>query len=64
VIEADASRSARVEKADIGWSDEQKARRPVRDYLQALDGEAARPKLKTLSSTDPAAAWSAWGATS
>jgi transposase len=61
VIEADASRFARVESAAIDWTDEQRARHPVRDYLQALDGEAARPKPKALSSTDPAAAWTARG---
>jgi len=61
VIEADAGRFARVEGADFDWSDEQRAQRPVREYLEALDGEATRPKPKALSSTDPAAAWTARG---
>ena len=61
VIEADASRFARVEGADIDWTDERRARRPVREYLQALDGEQARQTPKALSSTDPAAAWTARG---
>lgn len=37
VIEADASRFKRVEGSKIDWSDEQRARRPVREYLAALD---------------------------
>ncbi len=61
VIEADASRFARVEGADIDWTDERRARRPVREYLQALDGEQARQTPKALSPTDPAAAWTARG---
>jgi transposase len=61
VIEADASRFKRVEGSEIDWTDEQRARRPVQEYLTALDGENAptnpgrRPKA--LSPTDPAAAW-------
>ena len=37
VVEADASRYQRVAGGDVDWSDEQKAQRPVREYLAALD---------------------------
>jgi hypothetical protein len=60
VIEADASRFKRVEGAEIDWSDEDRARRPVREYLAALDGEDApiNPDRapKALSPSDPCAA--------
>jgi hypothetical protein len=39
VIEANASRFQRVEWSEIEWTDEQRASRPVREYLAALDGE-------------------------
>jgi len=65
VIEADASRFARIDGAAIDWTDEQQAQRPVREYLQALDGEHSpvNPdrKPKALSPTDPTAAWTARG---
>ncbi len=65
VIEADASRFARIEVADIDWTDEQQARRPVREYLQALEGEHSpinpSRKPKALSPTDPSAAWTTRG---
>ena len=65
VIEADASRFQRVEGADIDWTDDQQARRPVREYLDALDGahSPTNPdrKPKALSPTDPAAAWTSRG---
>jgi len=65
VIEADASRFARVEGDEIDWTNEQQARRPVREYLQALDGEHSPTnpdrKPKALSPTDPTAAWTARG---
>ncbi len=65
VIEADASRFARVDGAAIDWTDEQQAQRPVREYLEALDGEhsSVNPgrKPKALSPTDPTAAWTARG---
>ena len=61
VIEADASRFVRVEGSEIDWTDEQQARRPIREYLEALDGEPSpinpRQKPKALSPTDPSAAW-------
>ena len=66
VIEADASRFKRVESSKIDWSDEQRAQRPVREYLAALDGEntPTNPKRepKALSPTDPSAAWTSRGA--
>ena len=65
VIEADASRFKRVEGSKIDWSDEQRARRPIREYLAALDSEntPTNPKRepKALSPTDPSAAWTARG---
>jgi transposase len=65
VIEADASRFKRVEGSGIDWTDEQRARRPIREYLSALDGEDApsdpERAPKALSPTDPAAAWTARG---
>ena len=67
VIEADASRFKRVEGTEIEWTDAQKARRPIREYLTALDGENApsNPERapKALSPTDPAAAWTTRGRT-
>ena len=65
VIEADASRFKRVEGSEIDWSDEQRARRPIKEYLAALDSENAptNPKRepKALSPTDPSAAWTSRG---
>jgi len=65
VIEADASRYKRVEGSEIDWTDAERARRPVREYLTALDGEHAPTnparKPKALSPTDPAAAWTTRG---
>jgi transposase len=65
VIEADASRFKRVEGATIDWTDEERARRPIREYLEALDGGTAptNPERapKALSPTDPCAAWTTRG---
>jgi transposase len=65
VIEADASRFQRIEGAEIGWTGEQRARRPVAEYLAALDSETSpiNPSQapKALSPTDPAAAWTTRG---
>jgi transposase len=65
VIEADASRFVRVEGPEIDWTDEQQALRPIREYLDALDGERSpinpRHKPKALSPTDPSAAWTTRG---
>ena len=65
VIEANASRFQRIEGSEVAWTDEQRARRPVREYLAALDGEHAptnpERKPKALSPFDPAAAWATRG---
>ena len=65
VIEANASRFQRVEGSEVAWTDEQRASRPVREYLAALDGEHAptnpERKPKALSPADPAAAWTTRG---
>ncbi len=65
VIEADASRFKRIEGAEIDWTDAQRARRPIREYLTALAGKNAptnpHRKPKALSPTDPAAAWTTRG---
>ncbi len=65
VIEANASRFKRVEGAEIDWTDEERARRPIREYLTALDGQEAptNPERapKALSPTDPCAAWTTRG---
>ena len=65
VIEADASRFQRVEGAAVDWTDKERARRPVQEYLSAL--ESAAPPTnparapKALSPMDPAAAWTTRG---
>lgn len=65
VIEADASRFKRVGGSKIDWSDEEQTRRPIREYLAALDSENAPTnparKPKALSPTDPCAAWTTRG---
>ena len=65
VIEADASRFQRVKGAEVAWTDEQRASRPVSEYLAALEGENPpinpKQKPKATSPTDPAAAWTARG---
>ena len=65
VIEADASRFVRVKGTEIDWTDEQQAQRPVREYLEALDGGHSainpRHKPKALSLTNPSAAWTTRG---
>ena len=65
VIEADASRFARVEGADIDWTEEQLARRAIKEYVDALESENTpiNPvrKPKALSPTDPTAAWTTRG---
>jgi len=65
VIEADASRFKRVEGAEVNWTDAGRARRPIREYLAALDGEdtPTNPDRapKALSPTDPCAAWTTRG---
>ena len=65
VTEADASRFQRVEGASIDWTDKELARRPVAEYVAALESENPpinpdRPP-KALSPTDPTAAWTTRG---
>jgi transposase len=65
VIEADASRFQRVEGSQVDWTDEQRASRPVQEYLVALESEnpPINPKQepKAMSPSDPAAAWTTRG---
>ena len=65
VIEADASRFARIRGAEIDWSDEQMAHRAVREFVAALesDNPPLNPdqKPKALSPSDPCAAWTVRG---
>jgi transposase len=65
VIEANASRFQRVEGAEVDWTPEQRAKRPVQEYLVALESE--NPPInpdqppKAMSPSDPAAAWTTRG---
>ncbi len=63
VIEADASRFARIKGAEVNWSEQQLARRAVREFVAALESEntPTNPERapKALSPTDPCAAWTA-----
>jgi len=65
VIEADASRFQRVKGAAVEWTPAQRGRRPVREYLVALEGEnpPTNPKQepKAMSPCDPCAAWTTRG---
>ena len=65
VIEADASRFQRVEGSEVEWSEDQRARRAVREYVAALESENPpinpRQKPKAMSPTDPTAAWTTRG---
>ena len=65
VIEANASRFQRVEGAEVDWTAEQRASRPVQEYLVALESEnpPINPdqKPKAMSPSDPAAAWTTRG---
>ena len=65
VIEADASRFQRIKGDEVDWTDGQLARRPVREYLAALECEQTptnpERKPKALSPSDPAAAWTTRG---
>ncbi len=72
IIEADASHARRTEPGSPlpNWSDPATAARPVREYLAALaagstppvEPEADPQPPKSLSTTDPAAAWTTKGA--
>ncbi|MDX1425202.1 MAG: IS1182 family transposase [Kiloniellales bacterium] len=65
VIEANASRFQRVEGAEVDWTLEQRAKRPVQEYLVALESE--NPPInpdqppRAMSPSDPAAAWTTRG---
>jgi hypothetical protein len=65
VIEADASRFKRIKGAVVGWTDKERARGPIREYLTALESENPplnpKQKPKAMSPTDPAAAWTTRG---
>jgi len=65
VIEADASRFQRVKGSEVDWTDEQRSRRPVQEFLIALesDNPPINPKQepKAMSPSDPSAAWTARG---
>jgi transposase len=65
VIEANASRFQRVEGAEVDWTPEQRATRPVQEYLVALESET--PPInpdqppRAMSPSDPSAAWTTRG---
>jgi transposase len=65
VIEADASRFARVKGAKVDWSEKQLARRAVQEFVEALQSE--NPPInpdkapKAMSPSDPCAAWTTRG---
>jgi transposase len=65
VIEANASRFQRIEGSEVEWTPEQRASRPVQEYLSALESENPptnpKQKPKAISPTDPMAAWTARG---
>ena len=65
VIEADASRFQRVKGSEVDWTHRQRASRPVREYLAALESEnpPTNPKQKprAMSPSDPSAAWTTRG---
>ena len=61
VMVADASCFKRVEGSEIDWTDEQRARRPIREYLDALDGGSPARPPKALLPIDPGAAWTTRG---
>lgn len=72
IIEADASQARRTEPGSPApdWSDPATVARPVREYLAALEAGSTPPvepdadpqPPKSLSITDPAAAWTTKGA--
>ena len=65
VIEANASRFQRVKGAEVDWTPEQRASRPVQEYLVALESENPpinpKQKPKAMSPSDPCAAWTTRG---
>lgn len=60
-----ASRFQRVEGSQVDWTAQQRARRPVQEYLVALESENSptnpEREPKALSPSDPAAAWTTRG---
>ena len=65
VIEANASRFQRVKGSEVDWTDEQRTRRPVQEYLAALESENPpinpKQKPKAMSPSDPSSAWTTRG---
>ena len=65
VIEANASRFQRIKGAEVDWTPEQHASRPVQEYLVALESENPpinpKQKPKAMSPSDPCAAWTRRG---
>jgi transposase len=65
VIEANASRFQRVKGSEVDWTHEQRARRPVQEYLVALESENpptnSERAPKAMSPSDPCAAWTTRG---
>jgi len=65
VIEANASRFQRVEGSEVDWTPEQRASRPIQEYLSALESENPpinpKQKPKAMSPSDPSAAWTTRG---
>ena len=65
MIEANASRYQRIEGSEVDWTAEQRASRPVSEYLAALESENPPTdpvrEPKAMSPSDPAAAWTTRG---
>jgi len=62
VIEADASRYHGIAPDEIDWTDEQRQKRAVKEYLAAMadaNPNPARKPPKVISPSDPASAWTA-----
>ena len=62
VVKADANRQRGVPGTEaVDWTDPARSTRAIREYLQALDGDAApHPAArKNISLTDPQASWTA-----
>ena len=49
VIEANASRFQRVEGGEVAWTQDQRSRRPVRDYLAALEDEQSPTRATVVN---------------
>lgn len=62
VMEADASRYHGVAPDELDWTEDQRQKRAVKDYLEALEEMPADPRRKqpkVISPSDPASAWTA-----